>query len=201
MVYYMFSFPFPPMVVSSTNLLLGFGWITSKVKDCSIKIEWHSPELKACLLFMQPGERLAGRLLCICQWSLDSRWPWSEDTQGTKGCGWGYPTPQKALHGNGKIQTFPSVRSGYPSKLHHLLSWCMKSHMFPLLSLSIPVCTTGIVTHSASQGLAFEHDYTQCRDRNARSELWPWPKYHVPAMLDPQPTERCQVMTPWEINM
>ena len=56
--------------------------------------------------------------LCVY---ADGAWPLSEDTHGTKSYGWGYPSAQKALHGNGKIQTFPPLRSGDLSKLHHLL--------------------------------------------------------------------------------
>ena len=163
------------MVVLYSKQLLGFGLITSKGKDSSITKEWCSPEPKACLGFRLTCKPLVGSLVWLCQQSLDSRWPWSEDTQGMKGCGWGYPSPQKDLHCNAKIQTFPPVRSGYPSKLHHLLPWSTTSHIYTLLSLSIPVCTKGTVTLSASQGLACEHDYRQYRDSNARSEPCPWP--------------------------
>lgn len=71
---------------------------------------------------------------------------------GTKGCGWGYPSAPQALCCKGMIQTFPPVRSGFPSKLHHLLARCMTPGLFTLLRLSIPVCTMGTMTRSASQG-------------------------------------------------
>ena len=172
----MLSFHFPIVVVLSSKGIFGFGLISSKEKDHSIIKEHRSTEPNACLGFRQPGEPLAGQLACMWWWNMDSRWPWSKDTQGTKGCGWGYPSTQKHLHGNGKSQTFAPVRTAYTSKLYHLIPWCMKPHTFTWLNLRIPVCTTGMVTVSASQGLAWEHDFRKYRDSNARSEPCPWSK-------------------------
>lgn len=90
--------------------------------------------------------------VCVRRGSLDSTRPWSEDSRGTKGCGWGYPSAAQALCCKGMIQTFPPVRSGFPSKLHHLLARCMTPGLFTLLRLSVPVCTMGTMTRSASQG-------------------------------------------------
>ena len=117
-VKYMLSFSFPQMVLMSSKLLLSLGMLASNKNECSLKRDWYRQEQKSRFQFSQSGEALADRGFFICWWSLDSRWPWSEDTQ-TSACGWGnhqlkYPWLEMASFHMSGLCTNPKATTWFP---------------------------------------------------------------------------------------